>query len=125
MNNSTAILEIAQTEGLRLVLQENPNGRMEWHLTHGNAPNNSGIFNYVTIPVARITCYDNRSRIVMILHGVPSRPQAAFPFLLADQVPPCASGELDVMGENMPLRASTYNWSVQQVVPSARIQTAR
>jgi len=124
MNNSRAILQITPSENLTLTLQENTNGRMEWHLTIGSGSNNFGTFSYVTIPTPRIFCYDNRSRVVMILHGVPSRPQTAFPFLMADQPPQNVSGELDVMGENMPLRMSTYNWSVRQVIPSGCVQAA-
>ena len=125
MNNSIAILQINPSENLALILQENPNGRMEWHFTRGSGSNGLGTFNYVATPAPHINCYDNRSQVVMILYGVPSRPQGAFPFLMADQPPNNVSGELDVMGENMPLQVSTYNWSVQQVVPSAIIQTAR
>jgi hypothetical protein len=124
MNNAIAILQIAAPGSTSLILQSNPNGNLEWHFSPRSGENSFGNFRYETVPVARIIFYDNRRRVVMMLYGVPVRPQNAFPFRMEDQRNNL-SGELDVMGENLPLRVNTYTWSVRQAIPSGHVQTAR
>ena len=128
MGNARVILQINTPGNLSLILQEIHSGHFQWHFTVGSGQNGLGIFRYIPIPTSHIVFYDNRSRVVMRLYGVPSRPQDVFPFLLEDQgniYSPALSGELDVIGENLPLRVNTYTWSVWQVIPSSNFQTAQ
>ena len=126
MNNSRAILTINTSENITLTLQSSPGVGLLWHFPHGTGFNGAGFFTVQTIPHAQINCFDNqRSRVVMTLEGIPSRPRAEFPFLLEDQRTPPASGTLIVSAENLPLARGNYTWTVYQVVPSAYVQSAR